>query len=142
MRLFISSLCIATAVAVSSAQQSEESRKGKNTAITLTGCIEQGGMPNQFTLSDAHNGRFQISGNRIARYRGQRVEIVGTTTAGKIQVRGGLWPSPNVAGQAGAMDPARAAVAAQPGGPSTGTRDVELPRFSVKSVRALDGKCG
>lgn len=142
MRVFISSLCIAAAAALAPAQKSEKPTEGKNAIVTLTGCVERGSMPNQFTLSDVQNGRFQVSGNRIARYLGRRVEINGTTMPRKLQARGGLWPSPNAAAQAGAMDPARAAVEAQPGGSSTGTGDVDLPRFSVKSVRALDGKCG
>ena len=143
MRTFVASLCIVAAVAVLSAQKpAEKSAKPKITVITLTGCVERGGTPNEFILSDDQIGTFQVSGNGIGRYLGKRVQIAGTTDTGRFKVRGGLWPSPNAAGQAGAMDPARAAVAAQPGGPLSGTGNVDLPRFSVKSVRALDGECG
>ena len=142
VRAFVASLCIVAAVAVSSAQKSaEKTPKPKNAVITLTGCVERGSMPNQFTLADHQIGKFQVSGNGIGRYLGKRVEIAGTTDTGRFKVRGGLWPSPNAAGQAGAIDPARASVAAQPGGPSSGTGDVDWPRFSVKSLRALDGEC-
>ena len=143
MRAFVASLCLVAAVAVCSAQKpAEKTTKPKNTVITLHGCVERGSTPNQFTLSDDQIGKFQVSGNGIGRYLGKRVEVAGTTETGRFNVRGGLWPSPNAAGQAGAIDPARAAVAAQPGGPSSGTGDVNLPRFLVKSLRALDGKCG
>jgi hypothetical protein len=53
-----------------------------------------------------------------------------------------LWPSPNVAGQAGAIDPAQASIARQPGGAASGTGGIELPEFRVVSVRGIDGSCG
>jgi hypothetical protein len=101
----------------------------------------KGATPNQFTLSD-ESGKYVVTGARIGRYVGLRVEIAGVSDTAKFKVKGGLWPTPNVAGQAGAIDPARAAMAAQPGGPASATGEVDLPRVVVKSVRALDSKCG
>ena len=56
-----------------------------------------------------------------------------------LTIKGGLTPSPNVAAQAGAMDPARAAMAAAGGAAGPGT--VDLPEFKVKSVRPVSGGC-
>jgi hypothetical protein len=48
-------------------------------------------------------------------------------------------PSPNVAAQAGAMDPTQAAIAAQSAGTSgTGS---DLPVLTVSSVRGVSGSC-
>jgi len=109
--------------------------------LTLVGCVEKGNTPNQFTLSDDQSGKYVVTGARIGRYVGLRVEIAGVSDNSKFKVKGGLWPTANVAGQAGAIDPARAAVAAQPGGPASATGEVDLPKVVVKSVRALDARC-
>jgi hypothetical protein len=149
MRAFCVGLGIAMIVAGVSAQQkppagksAEEKRaqpKSAPTTLTLTGCVEKGAGPNQFTLNDEVNGKYQVTGSRINRYVGQRVEVAGSPDTARLKVRGGLYPTPNVAGQAGAIDPARAAVAAQPGGPGQGTGDVDLPTFRVKSIKTLGG---
>ena len=55
-----------------------------------------------------------------------------------VRIVGGLYPSANVAAQAGAIDPARAAVAALPGSPATGTAPVEV---RVQRVQRLSGSC-
>ena len=110
--------------------------------VTLSGCVAKGnGQPNQITLDDQQNGKFQLSGNRIGQYLGQRVEIAGTTDTSRLKIKGGLWPTPNAAGQGSSIDPARAAVASQPGGGSSGTGDADLPSFRVKSIKILDGAC-
>ena len=109
--------------------------------MTLTGCVEKGATPNQFTLQDPLNGRYEVSGNGISKYLGQRVQVAGTRGSSRFRVKGGLWPTPNVAAQAGSIDPADAAVAAMPGGGASGTGEVDLPTFKVKSVRTVDGGC-
>jgi hypothetical protein len=109
--------------------------------LTLTGCVEKGNTPNQFTINDPTVGKFEVSGNRIQRYVGQRVQVAGTRGSTRFRAKGGLWPNPNVAAQGGHMDPARAAVAAQPGGPYAGTGEIDLPTFKVKSVRTVSGEC-
>jgi hypothetical protein len=109
--------------------------------ITLDGCVEKGSAPNQYTLNDDVNGRYQVSGSDIAKYVGRRVEVAGTPGPTKFKVKGGLWPTPNVAAQAGAIDPVQAAIASQPGGGAAGTGSVDLPTLKVRSVRTLDGGC-
>jgi hypothetical protein len=109
--------------------------------VTLSGCVEKGTMPNQFTMNDDSNGRYVVSGSGIQKYLGRRVQVAGTPGSTRFVVKGGLWPTPNVAAQAGAIDPAKAAVAAQPGGGASGTGDVDLPTLKVRSVRTIDGGC-
>jgi hypothetical protein len=109
--------------------------------MTLTGCVEKGTTPNVYTLQDDANGRYAVSGADIKKYVGRRVQVAGSPGSTRFRVKGGLWPTPNVAGQAGAIDPAKAAIAAQPGGGATGTGDIDLPTLKVKSVRTLDGGC-
>ena len=136
-------LCLVMAGAMASAQKTSADKTATkaNKTLTLVGCVEKGATPNQFTLSD-ESGKYVVTGARIGRYVGLRVEIAGVSDNSRFKVKGGLWPTANVAGQAGAIDPARAAMAAQPGGPASATGDVDLPRVVVKSVRPLDARCG
>ena len=93
-----------------------------------------------FTLAQTGTDtKYRLSGVALQKYMGQRVEIVGAPVKRGLVIRGGLVPSPNVAAQAGDMDPAKAAVASQPGGPSTGVGTVDLPEFRVTSVHTLGG---
>jgi hypothetical protein len=103
--------------------------------------VERGSTPNQYTIVDADNGKYEVSGSDIKKYLGQRVQVAGTPGSTKFRIKGGLYPTPNVAGQAGAIDPAKAAIASQPGGGARGTGDVNLPTLKVKAVRSLDGGC-
>jgi hypothetical protein len=122
----------------------EKTEKGDKVSTkigSLVGCIEQGSAPNRFTLLDPQNGKYQLSGSGLGRYVGQRVQLLGTTDSAKLRIVGGLLPSPNVAAQAGSIDPVEAAIAAQPGGPASGTGDGSLPRFKVKSVQTVSGGC-
>jgi hypothetical protein len=134
----------ATAVGMAAQQTTPPAAKPDQPAsktVTLTGCVEKGVTPNQFTLQDPLNGKYEVSGNGINKYLGQRVQVAGTRGSTRFRVKGGLWPTPNVAAQAGSIDPADAAVAAMPGGGASGTGEVDLPTFKVKSIRTVDGGC-
>jgi hypothetical protein len=139
----MTAFCLVMAGAMASAQKpsADKTAPKANKTLTLVGCVERGNSPNQFTLSDDQSGKYVVTGARIGRYVGLRVEIAGVSDNSKFKVKGGLWPTANVAGQAGAIDPARAAVAAQPGGPASATGEVDLPKVVVKSVRTLDARC-
>ena len=146
-RSFFTLLAVAVcAGAVSAAQTTTTPKKGAPKTLTLSGCVQPSdSTPNQFTFADDVNPAtattYRLSGQNMKKYAGQRVEIVGGVVEPGLKIVGGLYPSPNVAAQAGAMDPAQAAVAASSGGPTSGTGTVELPEFRVKSVKALDGGC-
>jgi hypothetical protein len=93
-------------------------------------------------FSDINTGaRYRVSGVSLRKYNGQRVEIVGQPGERRLTIRGGLVPSPNTAAQAGAIDPAKAAIANMPGGANSGTGSAQLPAFRVTRVRSLSGSC-
>jgi hypothetical protein len=109
--------------------------------ITLSGCVERGdGKPDEFTLTDAKaKKKYRLTGADFREYVGRRVQIDGGVVVKGVRISGGLQPNPNVAAQAGALDPSRAAVQAATSGSSTGpTPDVE--EFKVKTIRSA-GAC-
>jgi hypothetical protein len=69
---------------------------------------------------------YSFSGADVSPHVGHRVKIVG-----------GLFPTPNVAAQAGAIDPVQAALASGVAGP--GSVHLEL---HVTRVQPLTGNCG
>jgi hypothetical protein len=140
----IVSLCALCGLSVHIVAQDKtpaKQQKPKAEMITLSGCIVHGEhAPGQYTLDDKTAGTFRLTGADFRDYLGRRVQIIGgIPSARRLTIKGGLTPNPNVAAQAGAMDPARAAVAAQGGAAGPGT--VELPEFKVKSVRPISGSC-
>ena len=122
-------------------QDNPEKQPSGPRTLTLTGCVERSTVPNKYTIIDGENGKYEVSGSDIKKYLGQRVQVAGTPSSTKFRVRGGLWPTPNVAAQGGAIDPAKAAIAAQPGGGARGTGDIDLPTLKVKAGRTVDGGC-
>jgi hypothetical protein len=117
--------------------------KDPNKTITLSGCVSRdNATPAQFTFLDTNGGgKYRLSGVATRKYVGRMVEIVGGPVGRRLQIRGGLMPSPNAAAQAGAMDPTRAAIAGMPGGTSSGAASSQLPEFRVQRVRSLSGSC-
>jgi hypothetical protein len=139
-------LGVAVTVSGQKANQDSSGKSGKgdgtsSKVATLVGCVERGDTPNQFTLVDPQNGKYMLSGARLGRYVGQRVQLVGTADSSRLRIAGGLWPTANVAGQAGAIDPVKAAIAGTPGGGAAGTGDTQLPRIKVKSIQTMEGGC-
>ena len=112
--------------------------------ITLVGCVgTDEAKPGQLTFNDAKTGTtYRLSGADTREYVGKSVQIVGGSDDKRLKVRAGLNPSPNVAAQAGAMDPTRAAMVAQGSERGTGSAEAtELPEFKVKSVKPASGNC-
>jgi len=138
--LWTAIFCAAIGVSLAAQQSSQKPAPNPSKTITLTGCVEKGATPNQYTIEDELNGKYEVSGSDIKKYLGQRVQVAGTPGSTRFRIKGGLWPTPNVAAQAG-DDPVKAAIASQPGGGATGTGEVALPTFKVKSVRTLGADC-
>lgn len=132
---------LAVSLSAQTTQDKAEKQPPTPRTLTLTGCVERSTVPNKYTIVDGENGKYEVSGSDIKKYLGQRVQVAGTPSSTKFRIKGGLWPTPNVAGQAGAIDPAKAAIAAQPGGGARGTGDIDLPTLKVKAVRTMDGGC-
>ncbi|MBI1808253.1 MAG: hypothetical protein HYR75_00020 [Gemmatimonadetes bacterium] len=120
---------------------SAQTTKPAPKVMTLSGCVERrGSAPGQYTLSEGKSGTtYELTGAAVRDFVGRRVEIIGQAPR-RFTIAGGLTPSANVAAQAGAMDPVRAAVASAGG--SAGPGLVDLPEFRVKSVRPISGACG
>ena len=137
----VAAACFVVALAATAATaQTKSQPKSKTESITLSGCVVRSETsPTQFTLEDKKAGAtYRLTGADFRDYIGRPVIVVGSG-AKKLAIVGGLTPTPNVAAQAGAIDPSRAAVAAQTDAAST--RNVEFPEFKVKSIRPSGGSC-
>jgi hypothetical protein len=131
----MSLILVSLAVAAADAQRPAK----KPDTVTLSGCVQKSEtVPGQFTLVDP-TGIYRLTGMDVREYLGRRVQIVGGPPR-KLKISGGLRPTPNVAGQAGAMDPARAATATHDAASVKGTGpEMEL---RVRSVTQVSGSCG
>ena len=139
------SLVVALSTAIASAyaqapppQNSKPAKPAKN--ITLSGCVEpDAGGRDQMKLTDKSGKVYRLSGINVREYLGRPVQLDGGIVIKGLQIKGGLSPNPNVAAQAGAMDPGRAAVATATSNSTTGNVDVQ--EFRVKAVRPAAGSC-
>jgi hypothetical protein len=131
---------VAAAVAPALAQQSEPKKAPQPNVITLNGCvINDPAQHNVYTLTEEHDPTiYRLTGTSVRKYVGQRVEVSGVMSKRPVIV-GGLYPTPNVAAQAGAIDPGRAAVEQMIAGSNAASR--AALDFRVKSVRPVPGAC-
>jgi hypothetical protein len=146
--LVLSILISATAAATLGAQSGSASSTTRKTSkaaratMSLIGCVGTGNAAGDaFTLSnDDGTIAYRLSGANMRGYVGHRVTVFGSSDSARVKIVGGLTPSPNAAAQAGALDPAKAAVAADPflTSPAGGQ---QLPQFRVRSVRGLGVAC-
>jgi len=138
---------LAAALLLAQAQPSQPVPKtDPNAPVTMTGCVARdytdSKNANAYTFIDNVDGnRYRLAGKSVSKYSGMSVQVVGIVDTKKLRVAGGLWPSPNVAAQAGSIDVATAAVAALPGGPTTGVGNVELPVLNVTRLSLGQGEC-
>lgn len=140
----ILSLALVAAHDVASAGQARDAApaaRNDRSIVTLLGCVTAPiGKEKAFTLSESDGGeKYALQGMDVHDFVGKRVEISGSHTRRRLVIRGGLYPNANMAGQAGDIDPTRAAMAAQAGPEANTPRPT--PEFRVRSVRALDGQC-
>src|SRR5215471_8663885 len=106
-----------------------EAKKKPPKVISLSGCVQRdAASPQQYVIDDAQEGKYRLTGKDFREYIGRRVTVDGGVAVKGIAVQGGLTPNANIAAQAGALDPSRAAVqaATQPGGPNAASN---LPEF-------------
>ncbi len=98
--------------------------------LTITGCVTSDSPAGEsYTLREKKGGvAYHLTGMKTFAYEGRRVRIVG-----------GLFPSPNIAAQAGAIDPTQAAMAAAtPARLGTIGQPLE---FRVSDIRPVRGAC-
>ena len=113
-------------------------------AQEVTGCVNRDEAGDYFTLADIKSGTFELTGIDARKYVGKRVEAKGT--ARRLRIVGGLWPTPNIAAQAGSVDPLQTTIAAMPG---SGTRGTEpgtaaappVAELRVERIRTIKGRC-
>jgi hypothetical protein len=140
--VFVLASAMATVSAPSGAAQSPSAdttaKKSTSKLLTLNGCVSPSAATSgQWVLSDSQGrGMYRLSGTDAHEYVGRRVQVSGVPSR-RLRIAGGLYPSPNVAAQAGAIDSTQAAMAAVSGGPGT----TALPQLRVKSVQIVAGPC-
>jgi hypothetical protein len=139
-RLFVGLLLTFAAASVA-AQQASPRSSSKSKTLTLSGCVQRSDTKaGDYTLTsdDKDLSTYRLTGVDVREFVGKRVEVIGVPP--KLTVRGGLYPNPNVAAQAGAMDPAKAATEAAAGGPAATTAS-PLPEFRIQSIKPVAGNC-
>jgi hypothetical protein len=110
--------------------------------VTVTGCVSaKPDATGRYTF-DAADGvsTYRLSGRRLARFAGQRVELVGGAPGGGgLAIRGGLV-GPLAGARGAALDPSQESVRRQPGGGGAGVGPT-YPEFKVSRVRTVEGTC-
>ena len=127
-----------------SAASQQVSSAGQDPAATvsLTGCVSATRGPSgQFGFVDAGTGSmYRLTGRDVHKFAGQRTQIVVGSGTNAMTIRGGLWPSPNVAAQASAVDSAQAAVASREKNNVAASHGA-VTELRVVEVRGLSGTC-
>jgi hypothetical protein len=138
---FIVALTIGCALPIAAQEKVKETKGKPPKTLSLSGCVVRSeNPPGRFTLEDANEGKYRLTGVNVGDYVGQRVSIAGGVVETKrLTIKTGLTPNANVAAQASSMDPARIAVANAGGAAGPGM--VDLPEFKVRSVRPVSGSC-
>ena len=142
----VSSACAAAAAtAQTTTTTSSATKKDATKSITLTGCVARDAADaTHFALADFTSGdtTYRLTGAAdVRKYLGKRVTVSGLRVEPKVAVVGGLVPSPNVAAQAGAIDPTRAAMAAQGSEANGRPATIPVPEVRVRTVREASGGC-
>src|SRR3984893_14679864 len=141
--LALSFIMTTTGVAARPQQPATSGTKQPAKQLTVSGGVSAAANETGlFTLSDTKQGnrqgtKYKLVGTDVRPYVGQRVEVSGTAPR-RVQVVGGLYPSPNIAAQAGAIDTTQAAIAAAS---APAVVSGPLVEFRVKSGRAIPGPC-
>jgi len=131
---------VASMLTAAAAQSKPDSPAQPSPSLTtVSGCVDVAKNNRRaFTLADSLQGdTYTLKGVNMRDYVGKQVELTGSTSKG-LKVVGGLYPSPNVAAQAGSIDATQAAMAAQ-AGPNQNQPRPPI-EFTVKSVRTI-GAC-
>jgi hypothetical protein len=110
--------------------------------ITLNGCVERDDNdPQRYTITDTKAGtKYWVTGKDFREFLGRPVQLDGGIVVKGMKISGGLQPNPNIAAQAGALDPSRAAVQAATSGQSVGP-EIDVQEFRVKAIRPAGGGC-
>ena len=141
-RALLTSAAAIFAVGIASGQNPPASSSNpQRLNSTLDGCVVAGTEGRKtFTLANAANQEtYLLKGLDVRDFVGKHVEIIGLPSSKRLRIVGGLYPSANVAAQAGGIDPVQAAIASQSG--PTAQAAKPAVEFNVKSVRMVPGAC-
>jgi hypothetical protein len=141
MRTHIPAVAGAALVIVSIGTLAAGAQTKTPTTVELTGCVSLSpSADGQFVFVDAAGGgTYRLNGKNVKKFAGQRVTLVGDTSNKRLRVRTGLWPSPNIAAQAGALDPAQESIARHSGG--TNMPEARAPELRVVRMNGAEGAC-
>lgn len=142
--IVLSSAVAALAAQSQTAPAPAAPKKDAPKSLTLTGCVApDSAQTGHFTLADFTTGAptYRLTGKDLRRYLGKRVELVGAAAPPKLVIVGGLTPSPNVAAQAGALDPAEVARANLGAHGNATPGNIVIPELTVKTVKTVAGAC-
>ena len=132
---------VVVALLLAQAPSAPQKKADSNEPVRLKGCVVRDtSSGNSYTFTDSAGTKYRLAGKSVSKYSGMSVEVVGLIDKPNLSVKGGLWPSPNVAAQAGNIDPGVAAVAALGGG-TVGTGRVELPTLRITRVGLGTSEC-
>jgi hypothetical protein len=137
-------LSFAAALLVAGAAADAQTKKpAPPKTITLTGCVERDETtPDQFTVIDRNDGtKYRVTGKDFREYVGRLVQLDGGIVVKGLAIKGGLQPNPNIAAQAGALDPSRAAVQAQTTPAPKSPLQPDIQEFKVKTIKPQGGAC-
>jgi hypothetical protein len=139
---FLASAAVGLLVPAVALAQSPAASQKKATSVTMTGCVSaKPDAAGNYTFDNAEGlSRYRLTGRRLARFAGQRVELVGgTPDGGGLAIRGGLV-GPQAGARGAALDPAQESVRRQPGGGGGGIGP-SYPEFKVSSAKTVAGTC-
>ena len=131
---------VVVALLLAQAPPATQKKAESNEPVTLKGCVARDTSSSSYTFTDSAGTKYRLAGKSVEKYSGMSVEVVGLVDRRNLTVVGGLYPTPNVAAQAGNMDPGRAAVIALGAG-SVGTGRVELPTLRITRVGLGASEC-
>ncbi len=136
------SLALALIIAAPALAQTKKKTPAPKT-LTITGCVERDeSAADQFTVIDQKEGtKYRVTGKDFREYVGRLVELDGGIVIKGVAIKGGLGPNPNIAAQAGAIDPSRAAVIAQTTPAPTAAASDDIQEFRVKAIKPAGGAC-
>jgi hypothetical protein len=139
--VMLSAACSVPVLAQSTDPPAKKQQKGKS--IDVTGCVTPDGTSaDHFTLADLSTGEtiYRLTGKDVRDYLGKPVQVVGAVPS-KVAIVGGLTPSPNVAAQAGSIDPAQAAMAAMGSEGNAKPGNILVPELRVSAIKSASGNC-
>lgn len=140
----LATLIIAMALLAQSPKDAKEKSPTPVEPLRLTGCVSKTPAKGGSYTFTSGGESYRLTGKDIKKYAGLKVEVVEALEKEKSKrfaVKGGLYPSPNVAGQAGALDPVQSGIATQPGSGAAAGTGGDLPEFRANTVKLVDGAC-